>query len=183
MTGENQHDLYRRAGDSSAPAIARLARAMERDTEKARDLEQDIHCELFRSFARFKGQCSIKTWVYRVAHNVAAEHRLRESRGKTPVALDEIEDLPEPADAERTAVESHAVARAHAMIRRLPTLDAQVMLLWLEGESGKDIAEVTGLSPGSVATRIHRLKSALADEFEPALASNLAPNARKEITL
>ncbi|NNC52285.1 MAG: sigma-70 family RNA polymerase sigma factor [Erythrobacter sp.] len=166
MTGKNQHELYHHAGTKFAPAIARLARAMEFDAEKALDLEQDIHCELFRSLARFEGQCALKTWVYRVAHNVAAEHRLRESRGKAAIALDEIEDLPQPDDAERSAAENHAVARAHAMIRRLPTLDAQVMLLWLEGESGKEIADVTGLSPGSVATRIHRLKSTLASKFE-----------------
>ena len=176
MTVENQHDLYREAGELFAPAIARLARAMEYDGEKARDLEQDIHCELFRSFARFKGECALKTWVYRVAHNVAAEHRLHESRGKTPLALDEIEDLPEPGDTERSAAENHAVARAQRMIRRLPTLDAQVMLLWLEGESGKDIADVTGLSPGSVTTRIHRLKSALASEFETETSPSPAPN-------
>ena len=166
MTVANQHDLYREAGEKLAPAIARLARAMEYDGEKARDLEQDIHCELFRSFARFEGQCALKTWVYRIAHNVAAEHRLRESRRKPAVALEEIEDLPEPGDAERSAAENHAVARAQAIIRSLATLDAQVMLLWLEGETAKDIADVTGLSPGSVATRIHRLKTALASEFE-----------------
>lgn len=177
MTVANQHDLYRKAGEKFAPAIARLARAMEYDGEKARDLEQDIHCELFRSFARFEGQCALKTWVYRVAHNVAAEHRLRESRRKPAVALDEIGDLPEPGDAERSAAENHAVARAQAIIRSLPTLDAQVMLLWLEGESGKDIADVTGLSPGSVTTRIHRLKAALASEFE----SHPAPISAQEI--
>lgn len=166
MTVANQNELYREAGELFAPAIARLARAMEYDGEKASDLEQDIHCELFRSFARFEGQCALKTWVYRVAHNVAAEHRLRESRTKPAISLDEIGDLPIPGDTETAAAESHAVARAQAIIRQLPTLDAQVMLLWLEGESGKDIAEVTGLSSGSIATRISRLKSALASRFE-----------------
>lgn len=167
MTGAKQHDLYREAGENFAPAIARLARAIEFDADKARDLEQDIHCELFRSFARFDGRCSLKTWVYRVSHNVAAEHRLRESRRTTAVPLEEIGEVPEPSDAELAAAENLAVARAQAMIRRLPTLDAQVMLLWLEGESGKDIAEVTGLSPANAATRIHRLKALLADKFTP----------------
>ncbi|MBX7540716.1 RNA polymerase sigma factor [Qipengyuania sphaerica] len=167
MTGAKQHDLYREAGEQFAPAIARLARAMERDPDKARDLEQDIHCELFRSFARFDGRCSLKTWVYRVSHNVAAEHRLRESRRTPGIPLDEIDDPPEPTDTELAAAESLAIARAQAMIRRLPTLDAQVMLLWLEGESGKEIAEVTGLGAANVATRIHRLKALLADKFNP----------------
>ncbi|EDL50263.1 RNA polymerase sigma factor [Erythrobacter sp. SD-21] len=165
MNGAKQHDLYREAGENFAPAIARLARAVEFDADKARDLEQDIHCELFRSFARFDGRCSLKTWVYRVSHNVAAEHRLRESRRAKPVPLEEIHDLPEPGDAELEAGESLAVARAHAMIRRLPTLDAQVMMLWLEGETGKEISDVTGLGPANVATRIHRLKTLLANQF------------------
>ncbi len=168
MNQGKQHALYAQAGEHFAPAVARLARAMERDPERARDLEQDIHCELFRSFARFDGRCALKTWVYRVAHNVCAEHRLRASRGRKPISLEAIElssDLPLTEDAERTADETLAVARAHALIRSLPTLDAQVMLLWLEGESGREISEVTGLTAEAVATRVHRLKTAIAEHF------------------
>ena len=51
MTGQ-QATLYHQAGEQFAPAIARLARAMERDADKAGDLEQDIHLELWRSFER-----------------------------------------------------------------------------------------------------------------------------------
>lgn len=167
MRDEKQHSLYAQAGDQFAGPIARLARAMERDPDKARDLEQDIHCELFRSFARFDGRCSLKTWVYRISHNVAAEHRLRASRGPKPVSLETIDALPEPASVELAAAESHAIAQAQALIRSLPTLDAQVMLLWLEGESAGDIADVTGLSSQAVATRVHRLKALIADHFTP----------------
>lgn len=165
MEQAKQHALYAEAGEQFAPAVARLARAMEREPDRARDLEQDIHCELFRSFARFDGRCTLKTWVYRVAHNVCAEHPLRAARGQKPVPLESIETLPLPGDSERAADENLAVARAQALIRSLPTLDAQVMLLWLEGESGREIAEVTGLSPEAVATRIHRLKTAIAGHF------------------
>ncbi len=165
MESKKQHSLYEEAGVIFAPAIARLARAMEHNPEKSRDLEQDIHCELFRSFARFDGRCSLKTWVYRVSHNVCAEHRLRAARGPKPVPLDQIEHLPQPGDAETRAAENHAVAQAHALIRQLPTLDVQVMLLWLEGEAGKDIADVTGLGTAAVTTRIHRIKALISEAF------------------
>ncbi|WP_375291328.1 RNA polymerase sigma factor [Qipengyuania sp.] len=164
MAGQ-QDTLYREAGKQFAPAIARLARAMERDLDSARELEQDIHCELWRSLARFEGKCALKTWVYRVAHNVAAEYRLRASRRPAPVPLEQIDELPGPADPEADAAENHALARARALIRVLPTLDGQVMLLWLEGETGADIAEVTGLSADAVSTRVHRLKSLLSAHF------------------
>ena len=166
MTTRKQHDLYRQA-EQFAPAIARLSRAMERDSERARDLEQDIHCELFRSLARFDGLCALKTWVYRVAHNVAADHRMREYRRAALVPLDAIEEIADGEDVEIASAETLTVERAHAMIRNMATLDAQLMLLWLEGESARDIAEITGLSSGSVATRIHRIKQNIASQFQP----------------
>jgi DNA-directed RNA polymerase specialized sigma24 family protein len=47
------------------------------------------------------------------------------------------------------------------LIRRLKPLDRQVILLYPEGETAAAIAEVTGLSAGNVATKIHRIKNAL----------------------
>ena len=78
--GANQDDLYRDAADKYGSALERLARAYEVDPEKRRDLIQDIHFQLWRSFQRYDARCSRRTWVYRVAHHVAASHVLRERR-------------------------------------------------------------------------------------------------------
>ncbi|MEM6475889.1 MAG: sigma-70 family RNA polymerase sigma factor [Pseudomonadota bacterium] len=162
-----QDQLYTEAGELFAPALARLARAIERDAEKARDLEQDIHCAIWSSLARFEGQSSLKTWVYRVAHNVAADHVASSKRGPRKVPLEDIEALPAAANTEREAAEAHVLAQVAQLIRQLPPLDAQVILLWLEGESGAEIAEVTGLSSSAVSVRIHRIKALFADHFTP----------------
>src|SRR5690348_1376562 len=76
----------------SAP-MARLARAHEADPSLQQDLLQEIHLALWRSLPSFGGRCSLRTWVYRVAHNVAATHVLRRRRrfDKHLVDLDEIE--------------------------------------------------------------------------------------------
>ncbi|HEY7807708.1 MAG TPA: sigma-70 region 4 domain-containing protein, partial [Croceibacterium sp.] len=50
-----------------------------------------------------------------------------------------------------------------ATIHRLKPADRQVMLLYLEDLTAAEIGEVTGLSAGAVAVRIHRLKALLAD--------------------
>ena len=162
---DEQDRLYAEADAQFAPAIARLAGAMERDAEKARDLAQDIQCELWRSFARFDGRCALKTWVYRVAHNVAAEHVARAMRRRETVPLEDIDTLPDPGDTEGDLAENHALAQVRELIRTLPTLDAQVILLWLEGESAADIAEVTGLTANAVGVRTHRIRKLLAAEF------------------
>ena len=71
----------------------RLARACEADPEARRDLAQEIQLALWRSFEGFDGRCSLRTWVYRVAHNAAASHVLRQRRAKGAilVGLEEIE--------------------------------------------------------------------------------------------
>lgn len=162
----DRHDLYAQAGRQFAPAVARLARAFERDSEKARDLEQDIHCEIWRSLERFDGRCSLKTWVYRVAHNIAAEHVARAVRQPARIEIEEIDELLIQSGSEAQAAEAHALDRVAELIRRLPALDAQLIMLWLEGEAGQDIAEITGLSPGTAATRLHRIRAQLARHFK-----------------
>jgi RNA polymerase sigma-70 factor (ECF subfamily) len=52
------------------------------------------------------------------------------------------------------------------MIQTLKPADRQIVLLYLEDLDAATIGEVTGLSPGAVATKIHRIKNILARRFE-----------------
>jgi RNA polymerase sigma-70 factor, ECF subfamily len=73
ISGEQvgQDSLYEQAAEAYGSSLDRLARAYELDPEARRDLLQDIHFHLWRSFAYFDQRCSLRTWVYRIAHNVA----------------------------------------------------------------------------------------------------------------
>jgi RNA polymerase sigma factor (sigma-70 family) len=155
---------YVQAAAEFGEALARLARVYEADPDLRRDLLQDIHLELWRSLARFAGQCSLRTWVYRVAHNVAISRRLRKRRTNL-VSLEEIADLPAAEPEDLAATDTGNVARLYVLIRQLLPPDDQVMLLYLEDMDAASIGEITGLSARAVATRIHRLKAILARSF------------------
>jgi RNA polymerase sigma-70 factor (ECF subfamily) len=159
-----QNELYLQAGAEFGSALVRLVRVYESDRERQRDLLQDIHLALWRSFEGFAGDCSLRTWVYRVAHNVAITSRLRRRRAPM-VSLEEVMEMPASANVEGEASDTLALERLRALIRRLKHPDNQVMLLYLEDASAETIAEVTGLSPRAVATRIHRIKALLAKQF------------------
>lgn len=147
--------------------MQRLARATEANAERRRDLLQDMHVALWRSFASFDGRCSERTWVYRVAHNVAASHVDRERRARQPfVALEEIEHLASAENISAEAEQSEAVERLNAVIRELGPPDRQIITLYLEGLDAGAIAEIVGLSPGAIATRVSRLKGQLARLFQ-----------------
>ncbi len=167
-TGPTQDELYRDAARTYGAALERLARAYETDPDIRRDLLQDIHVALWRSFAGFNGKCSLRTWMYRVAHNAGASHVLRQRRTRSQalVGLDELENLPQENSGQQAADRSHALDRLLSLIHRLRPLDRHVILSYLEGLDAASIGEITGLSPGNVATKIHRIKSVLARRFQ-----------------
>ena len=166
MDTSKQDGLYEQASAEHGGAIARLARAYEADADKRSELRQEIHIALWRSFAGFDGRCSLRTWVYRVSHNTAATHVIKSKRARANgfVSLDDLELEPTatPADADRQV----ALDRLIALIRRLKPLDRQVISLYLEGEDGASIGEITGLSSGNVAVKIHRIKALLSRQFK-----------------
>lgn len=163
-----QDSRYREAAAAFGTAIERLARGYEADPELRRDLVQEIHAALWRSFAYFEDQCSERSWVYRIAHNVAVSHLIarRRVRAEQLADLDEVAQLPADADVEAETDERRIVDRLLGMIHRLKPADRQVMLLYLEELTAEEIAEVTGLSAGAVAVRIHRIKALLSRSFE-----------------
>ncbi len=164
----SQDQRYQEAAAEFGPAIERLARGYEADSDRRRDLLQEIHFALWRSFALFDGRCSLRTWVYRVAHNAAASYALSRRRVKLEqqVDLEELDCADNAAGPEECAGDQQALTLLQAMIRQLKPPDAQVMLLYLEDFDATAIAEVTGLSAGAVATRISRVKTILAKRFQ-----------------
>lgn len=163
----NQDASYLQAADQFGAAIERLARAYEADPEKRRDLSQDIHFQLWRSFDRYQGNCSLRTWVYRVAHHVAASYVIRERRVFSRlVTLEELEVLPDKAEGQDAAYRRVNLDRLSALIQRLKPLDRQIIVCYLEDMDAASIAGITGLSPGNVAIRVHRTKNVLAKWFQ-----------------
>jgi RNA polymerase sigma-70 factor (ECF subfamily) len=162
----SQDERYREAAAQFGSALARLARAYEMDAEKRRDLIQEIHFQLWRSFERFESRCSVRTWVYRVAHHVAASHVLRERRMFSKlVSLEELEMLPDKSGGQSAADHGVNLEKLSALIQRLKPLDRQVIVSYLEDMDAVSIGEITGLSPGNVAVRISRIKNILARRF------------------
>ena len=166
-TSETSQDgLYRQAAEKYGTSIDRLARAWEADPEKRRDLTQDIHFQLWRSFQHYDARCSLRTWIFRVAHHVAVSYVMRERRiFSALVSLEELERLPDKAGPLSETDRGMNPERLAALIQQLKPLDRQVIVSYLEDIDAASIGEITGLSPANVAMRIHRIKNLLAKRF------------------
>jgi RNA polymerase sigma-70 factor, ECF subfamily len=163
----SQDALFEEAAELYASALDRLARAYEVDPDARRDLLQEIHLQLWRSFAQYDRRCSLRTWVYRVAHNIATKHVVRQKRLRSGlVSLEEIDALPTDDRGEQAAGRAQALERLDRLIRRLKPLDRQIIVSWLEGMDAASISEITGLQPANVAMKIHRIKQILKRGFD-----------------
>jgi RNA polymerase sigma-70 factor, ECF subfamily len=159
-------DFYKDAVEKYGSSLERLASAYAVDPEKRRDLSQEIHFQLWRSFQQYDGRCSLRTWTYRVAHHVAASYVMRQRRiFSTLVSLEELETLPDKDEGQLAAERRINLARLSTLIYRLKPVDRQVIISWLEGMDAVSIGEITGLSPGNVAVRVNRIKNILTRRF------------------
>ena len=166
-SGTSEQDRrYLEAAAEFGPALDRLARGYEADADLRRDLRQEIHIALWKSLGRFDGRCSLRTWVYRVAHNTGASHVLKHKAREVLLGIEELEAMADGDDPERTASDRQEMGRLTALIAGLKPADRQVVLLYLEDLDAAAIGEITGLSAGAIAVKIHRLKVALAARFQ-----------------
>ena len=166
--GAAREVLYHEVLHTFGPAVERLAHAYEADSDKFRDLLQDIHFAIWRSLATFDGRCSLRTWVYRVAHNTAASHvtRVLRFRRHQFVTLDELDTPAMNSSAAADGLDRRLeIERLRAVIQQLTPLDRQVMLCYLEGMDAQAIGELVGMSQGAVAMKVHRVKRVLAGRY------------------
>jgi len=145
-------------------AIWRLGRGYERDGERRRDLHQEILVALWRALPGFEGRCSLRTFVFRVAHNTACSHvvRDRRRRGEELHTVEELEAQSPERPPDEGLDDRIALERLAELVRSLAPLDRQLVLLHLEGLEPAAIAEVTGLTKTNVSTKVSRIKTLLA---------------------
>jgi RNA polymerase sigma-70 factor (ECF subfamily) len=158
----NQDSLYEQAALAYGSALDRLARAYELDPEARCDLLQEIHLHLWRSFANFDQRCSLRTWIYRVAHNIATGHVIRQRRLRDRlVNIENIEAMPGSDHIELAASQAQALERLSTLIQRLKPIDRQIIVCYLEEMDASSISEITGLSPANISMKVHRIKNIL----------------------
>jgi RNA polymerase sigma factor (sigma-70 family) len=135
-----------------------------RDAEDRRDLVQEMAIELWRSFPRFDARVKFTTWAYRVAMNVAISHfRGERRRIRDTVPFDEALDL--GADDPLLDAASDNMRVLRRLIDGLDELNRALILLYLDGHTSDEIAQIVGISPGNVTTRVNRVKNELQRGF------------------
>lgn len=183
-------DAYEELIETFQQPVYNLIYRLMDDPSETPDVVQEVFLKVFRNIGSFRGNSSLKTWIYRISFNEAYNHRRWFTRHKKQEVGLEKEDedslgfrevLPDPG---RSAFDLVCDIETQAMVEEAltglnPAFRAAVVLRDIEDLSYEEISEVLQVSLGTVKSRILRgreaLKKALASRLRPEPALQLTP--------
>ena len=158
MQAEEQNRVLREWLESHRSLLFKVVSVYAFTPADRDDLFQEVAVQIWRSIPAFRGECAVKSWVYRVAVNSAIAWAKREAKhrnGKQPLddhllILSQIETSPHS-----------QLEWLYGRIGELDEIDRSLTLMFLDGFSYREIAATLGISETNVGVKIHRLKSRL----------------------
>ena len=145
--------------------IFKVANSYGHRQEDREDLAQEIAAQLWRAFPGYDPTRSFSTWMYRIALNVAISHvrsTVHQRSHAVPLEVD-LHDIADHKDADPEAEQQ--VRALHRFIGQLDKLNRALLLLYLEDQSYRQIAEILGITETNVATKLSRLKQRIRNEI------------------
>jgi len=150
------------------PALSRLAYGYEKIAAAREELMQEIALAIWQALPRFRGECSERTFVFRIAHNRGITHAVRRRPAHEP--LDDLTDAETPHDTAPQPDEHTALVKRRdslrTAIRTLAPLHREIVMLALEDLTTAEIAEVLGITENNAGVRLHRARTALKKALE-----------------
>jgi RNA polymerase sigma-70 factor (ECF subfamily) len=141
------------------------------------DLTQEVFLRIFRNLHRFRGQSSFYTWLYRITINVFFDHSKKRKRADARLnrlqsaIVDASDQRPYSDDPFRATYDALTSQTFSAAIARLPELFRDVVAMReVDDLSYEEIALATGISIGTVRSRLSRARARLKELLRPSLA-------------
>ncbi len=144
--------------------IHALCLRMSGDAQHAESLTQDVFVRAWEKLASFRGESRFSTWLHRLAINVILQDR--RSRGRRQAREHSVEDLEQYATAVTQSMPGTKVDLERA-IAGLPTGAREVLVLRdIQGFKYREIADLRGVSLGTVKAQIHRARNLVQEALE-----------------
>ena len=143
--------------------LFKVVRAYGFNLEDQEDLFQEMAVQVWRSVPKFRNDCAVTTWMYRIAHNTALKWTSKERKHQ-----EGREDIDQKAHVltEQSDFSDPRLDWLYEQIARLENIDRSLCLLLLDGFSYKEMSKIVGISESYVGVRINRIKKHLSKQSE-----------------
>jgi RNA polymerase sigma-70 factor (ECF subfamily) len=153
---EKNESNFRQLLQEHKSTIYSVCYMFSNDQDEVNDLFQETLINLWRGFDSFKGQCDVKTWIWRVSLNtcLTAERKKKRSVETVPLSM-EINLFTDTDD------DTRQIQQLYRRINKLGVVDRAIILLWLENMSYEEIGQIIGISTKNVSVKLVRIKEQL----------------------
>lgn len=158
--GGNRHDSFVRLLQQHQRALHKVCWVYGTHSHDRDDLLQEIIAHLWSAYPGYEPDRRFLTWMYRIALNVAIDHlrrRKRQSRVWNNLEQQALAATPGVSDIER----QQELLDLHCLLDQQSDADRALLLLYLEGQSHREIGDILGMSETNISTRLSRLKQSL----------------------
>jgi RNA polymerase sigma factor (sigma-70 family) len=164
MTSQANKDQFLHLIQHNKKLIFKVCNTYCTDPEDRKDLVQEVIIQLWRSYGSYNDKYKLSTWMYRIALNTAISFYRSDNkrRNNTTSIHENIIDIP---DDDNSHELNEKIAMLYQFIGNMNKLDKALMILYLDNNSYKDMADILGISETNVATKISRLKQYLKQQF------------------
>jgi RNA polymerase sigma-70 factor (ECF subfamily) len=149
---------YRECYQQYAPKLMRLLTGIVRSKARAEELLQETFIAAFRGIARFRGEVGLATWLARIAANRAYNAIRDENRAKRTAPFSDGDPV---AHFEPHMEGRDLVRRVLAVLGQMDPAKRVALLLYAEGYTAAEIAEISGEPRGTILARLSRSRAEL----------------------
>lgn len=164
MRKQAEKDQFIYLIEQNKKLIFKVCNAYCHDFEDRKDLVQEVIIKLWQSFEKYNNKYKLSTWMYRIALNTAISH-YRANRKRKTGTFSIHEDLFDLIDENESLELDNNVKLLYDFINGFDELNKALMILYLDNNSYRDIADVLGITETNVATKISRIKQQLKKQF------------------
>lgn len=139
--------------------LHKICRIYQDNPDDQHDLLQEIMLQLWLSYDSFRGDSQFSSWMYRVAFNTAIVFFKKERRRQDSFGTDSYSQFTEELHTVKDKEEQLRIF--YKAVQKLNRVEKALIFLFMEGQSGKDIAVILGITPVNVRVRLGRTRDKL----------------------
>ena len=157
----NKEALFKEIFQANSRKIYHLCYGYTGDDDSANDLMQETFMKVWQNLDKFRNQALISTWIYRIAVNTCLSYLRVEKRHPK----DELTDNIIENKGEEISDKNEQVSSLYRCISQLEENERLIITMVLDEVPYPEIAQISGISPGNLRVKIHRIKQKLTELY------------------
>lgn len=159
-----KEERFKKIVEENKDRIDRICRYYAPSEEDSKDMCQEVLVNIWKSLDSYRGDAAMSTWIYRIAVNTSLSlsgKAFKQFKFRVDTDSVNLGNLLDEDESEKTALLEFHLDALQLEINQLSIIDKALISLMLEDLSGKEIANIVGLTEPNVRVKIHRIKETL----------------------